>query len=71
MEKLYAINKQSGVNEPVATLSEEDSSKIGRGQRVGHSFGIVTDLDTGKRYEVFQASCGGDNCNCAVTVEER
>lgn len=69
MSKLYAI--VDGENQPVAELNEADSQKIGRGQDAGYSFGIVTDQDTGKQFEVFQASCGGDNCNCAVTVEAR
>lgn len=68
---LYAINQKTGENEPVANLNEEDSQKIGRGFDVGHSFGIVTDQDTGKQFEVFQANCGADNCNCAVTVKEQ
>jgi hypothetical protein len=53
----------------VIDVSQEDSDKIGRGYEVGYSFGIVTDLRTGNRFEVFQASCGGDNCNCAVTFQ--
>lgn len=70
MSKLYAINRASGENEPVANLSEEDSAKISRGYEAGYSFGVVTDLDTGKRFEIRQASCGGDSCNCAVTAVE-
>lgn len=70
MRMLYAINDE-GENVPVANLDEADSAKIGRGFPTGHSFGIVTDQDTGKEFEVFQASCGiGENCNCAVKVKE-
>lgn len=68
MSKLYAI--VNGDNKPVAELSEEDSNKIGRGHEVGYSFGIVTDQDTGKQYEVFQANCDLEGCACAVTIEE-
>jgi hypothetical protein len=52
-------------------VSEEDSDKVGRGEKIGYSYGNVTDLNTGKIYAVFQANCGADNCNCAVTVEEQ
>lgn len=69
MVKLYAII--DGENQAVAKLSDKDNKKIGRGYDVGHSFGIVTDQDTGRQFEVFQANCGADNCNCAVTVEEQ
>lgn len=69
MRKLYAINQANGENEPVANLSDEDASRIGRGYDVGHSFGVVTDQDSGQQFEVFQANCDLDDCNCAVTVE--
>ena len=65
---LYAI--VDGENVKVARISHSDSIKIGRGEEVGYSFGTVTDLDTGKKYEVFQANCDLENCACAVTVEE-
>jgi len=68
MQDLDAI--VDGENIKVATISSEDSEKIGRGYEVGHSFGEVTDVVTGKVYEVYQASCNADNCNCAVTVKE-
>lgn len=68
MADLYAI--VDGENTKVATISDNDMEKIGRGYEVGHSFGEVTDTDTGKVYEVFQAQCNLDNCNCAVTVKE-
>lgn len=66
---LWAI--VDGENVPALELSDEDSKRIGRGEAAGHSFGIFKDQNTGKQFEVFQASCGGDNCNCAVTVEEQ
>ena len=62
--QVYAIN-----HEPI-TVSDDDMGRIGRGEPVGYSFGVVTDLDTGKHYEVRQANCGGDNCNCAATLAE-
>lgn len=68
MSDLYAI--VDGENIKVATLNDEDDEKIGRGYEVGHYFGEVTDVDTGKVYKVYQAQCNLDNCNCAVTVEE-
>lgn len=54
----------------IIAVSDDDMKKIGRGYEVGHDFGIVTDIDTGEKYQVKQAGCGGDNCNCAVTLHE-
>lgn len=62
-QKLYANNAG-----PIR-VSELDARKVGRGYAVGHSFGTVKDLDTKKMYIVEQASCGADNCNCAVTIK--
>ena len=42
MNELYAI--VDGENTKVATISDGDSDKIGRGYEVGYSFGIVTTL---------------------------
>ena len=61
---LYAANLDAPIE-----VSEEDSDKVGRGEKIGYSYGNVTDLNTGKIYAVFQANRGADNCNCAVTVE--
>lgn len=69
-KQLYAINLETGQNEPSIIVADEDIERIGRGYDAGHSFGIFRDQVTGKDYEVKQASCGGDNCNCAVIVEE-
>jgi hypothetical protein len=68
MHDLYAII--DGTNQKFATVSDDDNAKIGRRYDVGHSFGVVTDIPSGKKYEVFQAQCNLENCNCAVTVQE-
>jgi hypothetical protein len=66
MTQLYASNLTGPLE-----ISQQDAAKIGRGEHVGYSYGTVTDLKSGKVYEVFQDNCGGDNCNCAVSVQER
>lgn len=48
-------------------LSEADRAKIGRGRPWQAE---VTDLQTGKRYHVEGAACGGDSCFCDATAVE-
>ena len=43
--------------------------RIERGLRVPTS-GIITDLDTGKRYEVRPRPCGLPHCNCDASITE-
>lgn len=68
MNDIYAI--VDGENQKLATVSDDDARKIGRRYDVGYSFGIITDVTTGKRFEVFQAQCDLENCNCAITAKE-
>ncbi len=68
--ELYAINPETGENEKFADVSHEDSLKAERGHDVGTYLGTVTDINNGKQFEMYQASCGADYCNCALTVKE-
>lgn len=44
-----------------------DSLPVRRGRGL---HGIVTDLDTGKRYKVYGRSCGLPNCMCDASIRE-
>jgi hypothetical protein len=66
--ELYAII--DGTNQKFADVSLEDNLKAERGNPVGTYLGTVTDVHTKKQFKMYQASCGGDYCNCALTVEE-
>ena len=68
MSELYAII--DGENTKFASVTDEDNAKIGRGEEVRYYFGTVTDQETKKQFRVYQANCGADRCNCALTVEE-
>lgn len=48
-------------------ISETDHNSLGRGRGLQ---GIVTDLDTGKRYKVYGASCGLPRCMCDSKITE-
>lgn len=67
---LYAIHPITGVNEQFARVSLADSLKAERGNPVGTPLGVVTDINTHKKFEIYQASCGAEHCNCALTAKE-
>ena len=51
-------------NTPPLEVSQEDSDKIGR--KSYDSYGMVTDINTGERYEIFGTDCNLEGCACAV-----
>lgn len=65
---LYAII--DGENQKFASVSHADSLKAERGHDVGTFLGVVTDIHTHKKFELYQANCGVEHCNCALTAKE-
>jgi hypothetical protein len=47
-------------------VSDGDYAKLRRGRGF---YGIITDIDTGKRYELHGASCG-EACHCDAQIIE-
>ncbi len=68
--QLWAINPETGENEKFADVSHADAIKAERGNPVGTYLGVVTNINTHKQYEIYQASCDLENCNCAITAKE-
>lgn len=53
----------------ILNISKADHALIGRGHQ-NVVYGVVTDLDTAKKYKISAAACGSPRCICDAWAVE-